>query len=149
MLPHGAARDDAALLTVRAEPLSNPLSLTFPADMDAIPVLRRVLGRWLGEAGASKPEIEDISLACAEACANAVEHAYAPGPARVEVHAAVARDGEAVLHVRDFGAWREPRGSNRGRGTVLMNGLMDTVEFDTGDRGTTVRLVRALARQAA
>jgi anti-sigma regulatory factor (Ser/Thr protein kinase) len=149
MLPHGATRDDAAVLAVRAEPLANPLNLTFPAHMEAIPVLRRVLGRWLGEAGASDPEIEDISLACAEACANAVEHAYAPGPAAIEVHAAVALDGDAVLHVRDFGSWREPRGTNRGRGTMLMRGLMDSVEIDAGERGTTVRLVRRLGRLAA
>jgi anti-sigma regulatory factor (Ser/Thr protein kinase)/putative methionine-R-sulfoxide reductase with GAF domain len=149
MRPEGALRDDAAVLAIRAEVLANPLHLTFPADMDAIPVLRRVLGRWLGEAGASKPEIEDISLACAEACANSVEHAYAPGPAKLELEAAVAIDGEAVLHVRDFGNWREARGTNRGRGMLLMKGLMDTVEIDAGDGGTTVRLARRLQRRAA
>jgi anti-sigma regulatory factor (Ser/Thr protein kinase)/putative methionine-R-sulfoxide reductase with GAF domain len=149
MLPGGALRDDAALLTVRADPLTNPLQLTFPARMDAIPVLRRVLGRWLGAAGASRRDIEDISLACSEACANSIEHAYAPGPATLELSASVSADGQAEVSVRDFGRWRDARGTHRGRGTVLMRGLMDVVEIDPGDGGTTVRLVRRLERDAA
>jgi anti-sigma regulatory factor (Ser/Thr protein kinase)/putative methionine-R-sulfoxide reductase with GAF domain len=149
MLPRGATRDDAALLVVRVEPLANPMELSFPANFDAIPVLRRVLGRWLREVNASPSEVEDISLACSEACANAIEHAYAPGPATLEVRAAVSTGGEVVLHVRDFGSWREPRGTNRGRGTVLMKGLMDVAEIDPAADGTTVRLVRRLGRAAA
>ena len=94
-------------------------------------------------------EVDEISLACSEACANAVEHAYPPGPATVEVSAAVSAGGEAALCVRDFGSWRAPRGTNRGRGTVLMRGLMDGVEIDSTAAGTTVRLVRQLERVAA
>ena len=149
MLPQGATRDDAALLVIRPEPLTNPLELSLPANFEAIPVLRRVLGRWLHEAGAAPGEIDEISLACSEACANAVEHAYPPGPATVEVSAEVSAGGEAALSVRDFGSWREPRGTNRGRGTVLMRGLMDVVEIDSTAAGTTVRLVRRLSKAAA
>ena len=106
MLPDGATRDDAALLVARALPLSNPLELRLPADVDTIPSLRRVLGRWLREAEASSREIEEITLACSEACANAIEHAYSPGPAALEVTATVSEDGEIVITVRDFGSWR-------------------------------------------
>ena len=149
MLPHGATRDDAAMLIARAQPLSNPLLLSFPAEVEAIPTLRRVLGRWLHEADASTTEIDEISLACSEACANAIEHAYAPGPASLEVRAALSEQGDAVVCVRDFGSWRAPRGSHRGRGTILMRGLMDAVDIDPGSEGTTVRLVRRLGREAA
>ena len=145
LLPEGATRDDAALLVVRALPLSNPLELRLPADVDTIPTLRRLLGRWLGEAEASRTEVEEISLACSEACANAIEHAYAPGPAAIEVTATVTEDPQVLISVRDFGTWRPPRGSHRGRGMVLMKGLMDAVEVDKGDHGTTVRLARRLA----
>ena len=93
MLPDGATRDDAALLVGRALPLSDPLELSLPADVDTIPSLRRVLGRWLREAEASSTEIEEITLACSEACANAIEHAYAPGPAALEVTASVSTRG--------------------------------------------------------
>ena len=145
LLPDGATRDDAAILAVRALPLSNPLELRLPADVDTIPTLRRLLGRWLGEAEASRTEVEEISLACSEACANAIEHAYAPGPAAIEVTATVTEDPQVLISVRDFGTWRPPRGSHRGRGMVLMKGLMDAVEVDKGDHGTTVRLARRLA----
>ena len=145
LLPDGATRDDAALLVVRALPLSNPLELRLPADVDTIPTLRRLLGRWLGEAEASRTEVEEISLACSEACANAIEHAYAPGPAAIEVTATVTEDPQVLISVRDFGTWRPPRGSHRGRGMVLMKGLMDAVDVDKGDDGTTVRLARRLA----
>jgi anti-sigma regulatory factor (Ser/Thr protein kinase)/putative methionine-R-sulfoxide reductase with GAF domain len=149
MLPHGSPRDDAAVLVAQALPLPDPLVLSFPASVDTIPMLRRVLGRWLREADASPAEIDEITLACSEACANAIEHAYALGPASLEVSAAVGPGAEAVVSVRDFGRWREPRGTHRGRGKVLMEGLMDAVEIDSGAGGTTVRLTRRLKRQAA
>jgi serine phosphatase RsbU (regulator of sigma subunit)/anti-sigma regulatory factor (Ser/Thr protein kinase) len=145
MLPGGAERDDVALLVIRALPLSDPLELRLPADVDTIPPLRRVLGRWLREAEATTVEIEEISLACSEACANAIEHAYAPGPAALEVHATISEAGDAVISVRDYGSWRPARGSHRGRGMILMKGLMDSVDVNAGDGGTTVRLARRLA----
>ena len=81
-------------------PLDNPLELRLPADVDTIPTLRRVLGRWLGEAEAATTEVEEISLACSEACANAIEHAYAPGPAAIEVTATMTKDPRPDLRAR-------------------------------------------------
>ncbi len=144
MLPDGATRDDAALLVARALPLSGSLELRLPAEVDTIPPLRRVLGRWLREAKASDREIEEITLACSEACANAIEHAYPPGPAALEVSASVSEQSEIVIRVRDFGSWRPPRGSHRGRGMVLMRGLMHSVDVDSGADGTVVCLARHL-----
>ncbi|HEU0025346.1 MAG TPA: SpoIIE family protein phosphatase [Thermoleophilaceae bacterium] len=144
LLPSGATRDDAALLVARALPLGDPLVLRLPADVDSIPPVRRVLGRWLREAGATRSEIDEISLACSEACANAIEHAYAPGPAALEVSATLSPRGEAMVSVRDFGSWRPPRGDHRGRGMVLMKGLMDSVDVDRLNGGTEVRLGRGL-----
>jgi anti-sigma regulatory factor (Ser/Thr protein kinase)/putative methionine-R-sulfoxide reductase with GAF domain len=148
MLPGGTSHDDAALLAVQALPLADPLELQLPADVDAIPPLRRVLGRWLREAAASSVELEEITLACSEACANAIEHAYAPGPAALEVTATVSASGEAVIHVKDYGSWRPARGSHRGRGLVLMRGLMDSVDVTQGENGTEVRLSRQLEGRA-
>ena len=144
MLPDGATRDDAALLVARALPLSGSLELRLPAEVDTIPPLRRVLGRWLREAKATDREIAEITLACSEACANAIEHAYPPGPAALEVSASVSDQSEIVIRVRDFGSWRPPRGSHRGRGMVLMRGLMHSVDVDSGAAGTVVCLARHL-----
>jgi serine phosphatase RsbU (regulator of sigma subunit)/anti-sigma regulatory factor (Ser/Thr protein kinase) len=148
LLPHGALNDDAALISVHFEPLGDALELSLPAEIESIPVLRRVLARWLAEAGARQLETEEIVLACSEACANAIEHAYGPAPAELTVSAAIADARTVVVSVRDSGTWREPRGGTQGRGKVLMTGLMDSVEIEPGPDGTHVRLSRALEAEA-
>jgi len=80
LLPDGPTEDDAALILARALPLSDSLLTRLPADVESIPLMRRVLGRWLREAGATEAQADDVSLATSEACANAIEHAYGPGP---------------------------------------------------------------------
>jgi anti-sigma regulatory factor (Ser/Thr protein kinase) len=145
LLPGGAARDDAALLAARVLELGVSLELRLAAEIDSIPPLRRVLGRWLEEAGAGVAEADEITLACSEACANAVEHAYAPGPAAIEVSAELSPPGEVVIRVHDSGRWRPPRGEHRGRGMLLMEGLMESVDVDAQGTGTTVTLSRRLA----
>ena len=49
--------------------------------------MRQLLRRWLRAHGAGEDEIYDITVACQEACANAVEHAYGPGRESFEVEA--------------------------------------------------------------
>jgi len=149
LLPEGPGEDDAALLLARALPLSGSLMAQFPADLESIPLMRRLLGRWLSEAGATPAEADDVSLAASEACANAIEHAYGPGPGILEISASVSAVGEAVVAIRDFGSWRAPRGENRGRGLLLMQGLTDSVEVIQGDEGTTVQLSRRLKEMVA
>jgi anti-sigma regulatory factor (Ser/Thr protein kinase)/putative methionine-R-sulfoxide reductase with GAF domain len=142
LLPDGANDDDAALLVMDAEPLPAQLELTAAAEADSAPLVRRVMRRWLREHGASEYEVEELTLACAEACANAIEHAYPPDARTFRVEAGV-EGGEIVIRVRDEGHWRPPRGKQRGRGLVLMEGLTDSVEVDPGPPGTTVTLRRA------
>jgi anti-sigma regulatory factor (Ser/Thr protein kinase) len=149
LLPEGPTEDDAALLLGRALPMSDSLSARLPADVESIPLMRRMLGRWLDEAGATAAESEDLSLAASEACANAIEHAYGPGPGTLEVSASLSPAGDAVVAVRDFGSWRPARGQNRGRGLMLMHGLTDSVEVIQGDEGTTIQLSRRLGAKAA
>ena len=108
-----------------------------------------MLGRWLDEAGATRAQAEDLALAASEACANAIEHAYGPAPGLLEVSASISAAGEAVVAIRDFGNWRAPRGENRGRGLMLMEGLTDSVEVVQRDEGTTVQLSRRLGAEAA
>jgi anti-sigma regulatory factor (Ser/Thr protein kinase)/putative methionine-R-sulfoxide reductase with GAF domain len=143
MLPEGASKDDAALLLVDATPLPDPLVVTLPAEPDSPPLLRRILRRWLRNVGASEREIDELILACAEACANAIEHAYPPEPHQFRVEGRC-EHGAVTLTVRDWGQWRPPRGEYRGRGLMLMEGLADSVEVSPGDEGTTVILTRRL-----
>jgi len=147
MLADRSRHDDAALLTAHTERMSSSLSLSVPPEIDSLPMVRRVLRRWLLEQGASDRAIEELALACSEACANAIEHAYSPPAGRVELEAQVLGDRTAVLGIHDFGRWRPPRGAHRGRGIQLMRGLTDAMELEPREDGTSVQLRRRLGER--
>jgi GAF domain-containing protein/anti-sigma regulatory factor (Ser/Thr protein kinase) len=140
-----APRDDVALLAVRAAAPREPrLELDLPARPDALAEMRRALRQWLAARGAESDETYDALVAVTEAAANAVEHAYGPGDASFRVEADA--DGpDVTVVVRDFGRWRPPRGRNRGRGTLLMQELMDDFQVATSTDGTEVVLRRTLS----
>jgi anti-sigma regulatory factor (Ser/Thr protein kinase)/putative methionine-R-sulfoxide reductase with GAF domain len=135
--------DDIAVLIVRNSGLGDRIGFEIGTRSEELVRVRGLLRRWLTESHASDDDIAAITLAASEACANAIEHAYGPGDARIAVSAS--RDGDdAVIEIRDHGRWREPRGSSRGRGIPLMREFMDDVEIDTDDEGTAVRMRRRL-----
>jgi serine phosphatase RsbU (regulator of sigma subunit)/anti-sigma regulatory factor (Ser/Thr protein kinase) len=141
--------DDVALIAARLVPLPARLRSRWPAERQALAGIRRLLRRWLKAHGATEEEAYDIVVACQEACANAVEHAYRPGRHWFELDAA-RDDGHRIrVTVRDEGRWRPPRGVHRGRGVDLMHTLMDSVELDHTERGTVVVLERQLGMRPA
>jgi anti-sigma regulatory factor (Ser/Thr protein kinase) len=141
--------DDVAVIALRVAALPEHFRSAWPADAGALRVLRQSLRRWLGKWGADADEIYDITVAVQEASANAVEHAYAPGSAAFEVDARH-DDGVITVIVHDRGQWREARGGvQRGRGLPLMESLMEKVDVERGEHGTTVRLKRTLKRISA
>jgi serine phosphatase RsbU (regulator of sigma subunit)/anti-sigma regulatory factor (Ser/Thr protein kinase) len=140
-----AAEDDVAALVAHLLPLPERLTTTWAADAATLAGMRPLLRRWLSRHGAGGDEIYDITVAVQEASANAVEHAYAPGAATFEVDA-VDEDGVITVTVRDRGNWRAPRGTHRGRGLSMMRALMDSVDVQRSEEGTTVVLRRALGR---
>ena len=148
LLPAGSTEDDAAILALRDVPVTGErLSLRLPADADALVLARRTLGNWLAAAHASRREAYELSVACGEACANAVEHAYPPGDAEFRLDAF--RDDEQVeITVSDTGRWRERRSENRGRGLELVYALTDAVEVTSTESGTAVRMRRKLGDRA-
>jgi GAF domain-containing protein/anti-sigma regulatory factor (Ser/Thr protein kinase) len=147
LVPEGGARDDVAALALQLTPvMSDRLALRLPADPPVLSSLRRSLRRWLEALGATELETYDVLVAVTEAAANAVEHAYGPGDASFDVEAVMSDEGEVCVVVRDEGRWRPPRGHNRGRGTLLMQELMDHFEVATGDGGTEVRMRRRLEK---
>ena len=135
--------DDVALIALRVPAPPAVLRQEWPTERSALVAIRQQLRRWLRAQGASEDETYDITVAAQEACANAIEHAYRPGPHSFELEARC--DGGRVrLTVRDRGRWRAPRGEHRGRGLRLMRMLMDDVAIRPGDEGTLVVLERAL-----
>jgi anti-sigma regulatory factor (Ser/Thr protein kinase) len=140
----GVPGDDTALLAVRLEPLNGErIDLVLPADSESLAPMRRALARWLKAAGADHSEAYEVLVATGEACANAIAHAYPAGDASFELSGSRARDG-LQIQVRDRGRWRAPRGELRRRGLTLMETLMDEMELDKSENGTTVTLRRRL-----
>jgi serine phosphatase RsbU (regulator of sigma subunit)/anti-sigma regulatory factor (Ser/Thr protein kinase) len=144
MVVDGRPADDVALLAARVLPLGDRLVTRWPARADALAGIRHLLRRWLRDHGATDDEIYDIAVACQEACANAVEHAYAPGDEAFGVDA-VSSGGTIEITIRDQGQWRRARGTHRGRGMPIMESLMDSVHVQHTPDGTTVVLRRVLA----
>ncbi len=137
------ADDDVAVLVAQVARLPERLATTWPAQAETLAGMRPLLRRWLGKWGAGPDEIYDITVAVQEASANAIEHAYGPGRATFEVEAVHAA-GVITVAVRDRGRWRDPRGAHRGRGLSMMRALMETVDVQQTEQGTTVVMRRRL-----
>jgi anti-sigma regulatory factor (Ser/Thr protein kinase) len=143
LVASGRPSDDVALLALHMRLMGDRLHGRWPARATALADVRHLLRRWLRHHGAADDESYDITVACQEACANAVEHAYAPGIQSFEIDASCI-GGTVEIVVSDSGQWREPRGSNRGRGLPLMRTLMDDVDVRSGEGGTSIVMRRAL-----
>jgi anti-sigma regulatory factor (Ser/Thr protein kinase)/putative methionine-R-sulfoxide reductase with GAF domain len=146
LVPPGGGEDDIAIVALRVEPVEGTLRVRFAADPQVLSQMRRMLRRWLQAYGAQSDEVAAITLACGEACANAIEHAYAPGVAYFELEARHA-DGLVTVTVRDTGRWRAPRGTNRGRGLTIIAAAVDELDLRTTDAGTEVVMHRRLRPQ--
>jgi serine/threonine-protein kinase RsbW len=117
-----------------------------PASPQLAARLRRQLIEWARNEGIPADTTYDIGLACYEAMANTVTHAYPDGTVGVlELHARL-DTGSLVVTVTDRGRWDE-EGSDGGRGLALIRSLSDEAEVRRGDYGTTVRMT--WPRQAA
>jgi PAS domain S-box-containing protein len=139
-----AGEDDVALLALAPIQLSaDRLQLTMQAEPMALRSVRRALRRWLEQGDTNDDQNREIILACNEAFANAIEHAYGPADGRVEMEVAASAH-EISITVRDFGSWREARGDNRGRGLALIEQVMDSVSVVSSGEGTEIRMVRKL-----
>jgi anti-sigma regulatory factor (Ser/Thr protein kinase) len=141
LVPVVGLNDDVAIVSLQSAIVPNELHLTLPAEPRTLSHVRRVLRRWLNERGADDGDIAEMTIAVSEACANAIEHAYAPSPATFELHG-WANNGNITVTVRDDGHWRPPRGHNRGRGLSIIVAAMDDVQIDRTADGTEVVMRR-------
>jgi PAS domain S-box-containing protein len=139
--------DDVTVMavgTVAVAPAA--LRLVLPAEPSSLAGMRRRLGRWLDELGATPLERAEIQMASHEACCNSMEHGYAFGDETLELEAEPQNGGVTIV-VSDRGGWREPReGGDRGRGLAMMRELMSDVALDPSAAGTRVAMRRRLER---
>jgi PAS domain S-box-containing protein len=137
--------DDAVVLVLRFQPTAAPVfRRSFPARPEEFLPLRTDVRAWLDELGAPHAAKRSALLALGEACANAVEHAYADAaPGVVEVELSASASGLAV-RVRDHGSWKaEPRSAEplgRGYGLHIMRTLSEEFEQVSGGDGTVVTM---------
>jgi serine/threonine-protein kinase RsbW len=140
---------------------SDRIELTIPAKAQYVGVVRLTVSGIANRMGFDYDEIEDMKLAVAEACTNAVDHAYSGKTGHIVVQFGIYRNRLEVM-VKDEGnsfdiecvkrrsgpidsrlpltAMRE-----RGLGLHLMETLMDRVEID-GSQGVMVTLTKFIRR---
>jgi GAF domain-containing protein/anti-sigma regulatory factor (Ser/Thr protein kinase) len=140
----GAGDDDVALLTTMYAPV---FRVRLPALPDRLAGLRRELRSWLAAVGVAGDDATDVVLACGEAAANAVEHAFqgrspaGPMVGELTVELRLAAGRELTVRISDSGRWRRvPAPGDRGRGLPMMRAVMDSVEVESGEGGTVVTM---------
>lgn len=127
-----------------AQPDPAVVRLEIPARAEWVAVARLALAAVASRLHFSIDDIEDIKLAVAEACTNAIQHGTADGT--IEIVCEAVRD-ELALTVRDSGrrlpveALAEERIGETGRteelGVFMIRALMDRVEYTTDARDGT------------
>ena len=139
-------RDDIVLICLRlarAETRQqHPLSRRLLTPADLAPT-RRELRSWAEDHHLGPRALESLQLACTEAMANALEHAYrGASPAAVDLLVESVESGYVRVRVADSGRWQhDARHRDRGRGLELINRLSESTTLDLSPRGTTVTIV--------
>ena len=122
-----------------------PLELRLPATPQSALRLREELRAWLTGVGAGQQESFDVTLACAEAFANAIGHPLRPATLIVDVEASLNTHRLLTVIVRDYALARPERDPEEtGLFLRLMETLMESAETHARPDGTTVVLRRHL-----
>jgi anti-sigma regulatory factor (Ser/Thr protein kinase)/putative methionine-R-sulfoxide reductase with GAF domain len=143
LVPSERLDDDVAVVALRNQPVPSELRIELQANPNVLAGVRNMLRRWLRVRGADEVTVTELILAINEACANAIEHAYPPGPALFELTAEES-GGEVTITVSDSGRWRPARQGASARGLKIIGAGTDEVDVRTADDGTTVVMRRRL-----
>jgi anti-sigma regulatory factor (Ser/Thr protein kinase) len=146
LLGDSARGDDVAMLAVRVLAVApTRLVLHLPSDVRSLEVVRDSIRTWLQTAPVTQSQAHEIVLATWEACANAIEHSHTPATASFDVTAELESSAVRVC-IKDSGSWLpETERSDRGLGLRLIRSMMSSVDIETSEEGTLVRLEKNLA----
>ena len=154
----GELRDDIAILAVQValdRMLGEPSrELVLPNEPSRVSEVRRFVSSFLADLRAPVDVSTEILLAVGEAAANANRHGHR-SDGRGEVRVYCALEGPSVtIAIADDGGGFDPGGvdatalpdrfASGGRGMFLMRELMDEVEIESTDSGTTVTMYRKI-----
>lgn len=133
---------------------ASTLTTRRPATATAATELRQLLHAWITALGVVEDTSWPAELACYEALANVVEHAY-DDTGDMHMHATFERGenrpDELVITVTDHGRWQPPAAEPdplRGRGIPLIHSLSDAT-IAPGGSGTVVTMRWHLAADVA
>ena len=141
-----------------SSPPGQPLEMTIPALPEWVSVVRLATAGVASRMGFSFDEVEDIKLAIAEACNNAILHAnpnrlgqlvrvqWLPCARHLEI--SVIDSGSLEPNQLPLSESKEPVDElpESGMGLLLMEALMDEVEQSTTPQGNTVmRMIKRLS----
>lgn len=122
-------------------PVDRPMSTfdrSMPADVRLLVTTRAELRSWLVAVGVAADDRDAIVLACSEALANAIEHAYRGDPAGVVRIRGRLRGETLEISVSDHGVWVPPQ-ARRGRDHHSDHGHDHGHDYDHDhDRDTVV-----------
>ena len=132
---------------------SGTVRLSIPARAEWVAVARLAIAAVASRQRFSVDEIEDIKLAIAESCTNAIQHGTPDGSIEIECEL---RDEELAVRVRDRGIGpplstvNEERIGETGRteelGVFLIRALMDMVEYTSDVRdGTQLVMIKRVS----
>jgi serine/threonine-protein kinase RsbW len=123
--------------------------LTIPSRAEWVAVARLAVAAVASRQRFSVDEIEDIKLATAEACTNAIQHGLPDGEIDL---ACDLHEDRLVISVRDsgtgpsLGSVEQERIGESGRteelGVFLIRALMDEVEYTRDGRGTELVMTK-------
>ena len=120
------------------QPDGNTLTVTYPANPEAVAIARHALAAFATDAGADHQQVEAVRLAVSEAVTNAALHAYRTAPGEVHITAALASEELWVL-VGDDGGGMEARPDRPGLGLglALISQVSDEMSVVPRARGGT------------
>ena len=155
----GELRDDIAILVAQValdRTLGEPArELVLPNEPSRVAEVRAFVSSFLTDLRAPVDTSTEILLAVGEAAANANRHGRRP-EGRSEIRVYCALEGPSVaITIADDGGGFDPgtvddsvlpdKFASGGRGLFLMRELMDEVEFESTDLGTTVTMYRKIS----
>ena len=155
----GELRDDIAILAAQValdRMLGEPArELVLPNEPSRVSEVRAFVSSFLADLRAPVDVSTEILLAVGEAAANANRHGRRPeGGGEIRVYCAL--EGPSVtITIADDGGGFDPQAidssampdkfASGGRGLFLMRELMDEVEYESTDVGTTVTMYRKIS----
>jgi PAS domain S-box-containing protein len=155
----GELRDDIAIVVCQVAPdrmLGEPArELVLPNEPARVAEARAFVSRFLTDLRTPVDTATEIELAVGEAAANAYRHGKRSGRSEMRIYCSLEGPSVAISVADDGGGFdprevaeREPpdRFASGGRGLFLMKELMDEVEIDSSDQGTTITMYRRINR---